>query len=318
MDKISLAREEVKTIFFDWHDFEQEVVDRFEISLHNDIKLSPYKFDLQKALGFEAISVWPESNITNLDLDEMHSNGLKKIFARSAGYNNIPVQRASELGVEVFRVAAYSPESIAEHSIGMMLSLSRKLMMQRENHKIGNNNREVKQMGSLLNKRRLGIYGYGRIGQALAKIARDGFGMEVFFYDPYFKNKTVDTKVKTLQELFDKSEIVSIHTVLNEETKNSVNRKIFNQLDHPVMLINASRGGVVHSEDIVEMLYKGKISALGVDVWGEDDKFDERLLREDAIQTAHVAFFTEEAVKAIIIQTLESWNGRPRKENIVK
>jgi D-lactate dehydrogenase len=307
----------MKTIFFDWHDFEQAVVEKFGIDIPDDITFSENNYSLEEALGFEAVAFWPESKMEANDLNQLKENGLKKIFARSAGFNNIPFEEAKDMGIRVYRVAAYSPESIAEHTIALMLNLARKLNQQRNLHIQGSNGRTTENMGFLLHGKTLGIYGYGHIGQAVAQIARNGFGMKIKFYDPFVNEHTNDEPVENLEQLFSESDVVTVHSVLNDETRNSVNKNLFANVKDPFMLINAARGGILKSEDIIDLLDDGTISFLGVDVWGDDDKFDERLLRDNVIQTDHVAFFTEEAVKAIINQTLESWSGNPLEENIV-
>ena len=227
------------------------------------------------------------------------------------------VEYAKKLGIKVCRVASYSPESIAEYVFALLLNLCRKMNHERNKHQNLQNGRTIKSMGFVLKNKTLGLYGYGNIAREVAKIARDGFGMKVVFFDPYVSFSDLDTKIETLSELFSVSNIVSIHVPLNQETRYSVNASVFENIkSENFTLINTARGEIVKSDDLVEFLNNGKIKYFGTDVWGDDDKFDVRLLTENTFQADHVAFLTEEAVLSILSQTKESIEN-PRTENIL-
>jgi lactate dehydrogenase-like 2-hydroxyacid dehydrogenase len=173
----------------------------------------------------------------------------------------------------------------------------------------------LESMGLCLRNKVLGLHGYGRIARELAGIARDGLKMRIQFFDPYV-SITTDKKISTLEELYSTSDIVSINVPLNQETQNTINSKLLSLVKQDFILINTARGLIVNTEDLLQELQKGRIY-YGCDVWREHDDFDSELISDRTIQTNYLAFFTQEAVLAIILQTLESYNGNPRKENIL-
>ncbi|MCA9379292.1 2-hydroxyacid dehydrogenase, partial [Candidatus Dojkabacteria bacterium] len=272
-----------------------------------------------KARGFPVVSIFVDSKISADDLRALRDAGLRRIVIRAAGCNMVDVPIATELGVEVCRVADYSPESIAEHAFALLLALQRRLMTEREHHQVLKNDRSSALMGSTLSGKTIGLYGVGKIGRLVAQIAA-GFQMQIVFYDKFIDTLPGARKVGSLGELFASSDVVSVHVPLTPETKNSVTAEVLAASKPGLTLINTSRGDVVNSEAVVQALDSGKLSALGVDVWDSgdvDDRFDERLLRHNVIQTEHIGFFTREAVGEILRQTIENVNGTGREENRV-
>jgi D-lactate dehydrogenase len=300
---------------FEWQDFEELVLLESKLKFPANTEFLAEKFSVEQAASVAAISIFVDSRISNEDLDKLAGQGLKQIFIRAAGFNMLDVEHAKGLGITVTRVASYSPESIAEFAVTLMLALARKLNLQREHHRQAKNGRHIDAMGFTLHGKTLGLHGYGKIARQLADIARDGFKMQVQFVDPYVESSDKDKKLQTLQELYSTSDIVSIHVPLMPETANSVNSELLQSVKPGFMLINTSRGGIVDTGSVVELLDAGKLAYFGADVWGADDKFDARLLRDNAFQADHVAFFTREAVHSILEQTIESAGGNPRQEN---
>ncbi|MBD3329821.1 hypothetical protein GF357_05000 [Candidatus Dojkabacteria bacterium] len=307
----------MRTIHFTWGDQEDYIISKYNFQMPKDHDTSPQPFDIEKAKGYEAVTVKVGSSVRKNEIDILAENGCKMIVIRCAGFDMVDVDYATQKGLKVYRVASYSPESIAEFAITLMLSLARKMTLQRDQHSNGKNGRTLKNMGLLLKGRVLGLHGYGKIARHVAKIARDGFGMTVQFFDPYFTADSPDTKLENLQDLYATSNIVSIHVPLNDETKGSVNASLFDNVKEDFMLINTARGLIVNSADIKELFKAGKIQYLGIDVWNSDDAYDPELLTDRSIQTDHVAFFTETAIYQQVLQSMESLNGEPRKENIL-
>jgi D-lactate dehydrogenase len=307
----------MKTIFFEWADYEQKVLEKNQIALPEGSKCVEDTFDINLVEDQEAISIKTFSRISNADLDNLKQKGVKKIALRIAGFNMLDVDYASKIGFEVSRVAAYSPESIAEFAMALILTLARKMTLNRKLQEQGKNIRALDQMGFLLKGKKLGLHGYGKIARSLAKIARDGFGMQVSFFDPYFKGETVDKKVENLQDLYSQNQIVSVHTPLMDATAKCVNYDLLKNTPQHFMLINTSRGGVLCNDSVKKAIKEGKIEFIGVDVWGEDDAMDKELLTDKSFQSYHVAFFTEEAVYSMITQCLEAIEGKTRPENVL-
>ena len=306
----------MNSIFFFWSDFESFVANEHNIDL-SEVKLTSEKFNLKEALGFKNVSIFVDSRISEDDLVALKTNGCECLLLRCAGFNMLNVEKAKEIGLKVFRVASYSPESIAEFVFALILNLARKMNLQRRQHSTMQNGRSLDSMGFALKGRILGLHGYGKIGREVSNIARNGFGMKVHFFDPFIDKSDNDTKVLDIYELYKTSDIVSIHMPLNDETKHSVNFDLLSKAKDGIMIVNTARGGLIESEAMIKYLDSGKVSYFGTDVWGDDDKFDERLYRDNTFQADHVAFFTDEAVYSILEQTMDSLSGRPLECNIL-
>lgn len=307
----------MKIFFFEWADYEELIERKFNIPISDTIVKISDSYSNSWNQPCECISIKSKSILDQKSLNHLRDLGCKKILLRIAGFNNVDVEYATSLGMEVYRVAGYSPESIAEYTIMLILTLARKYNNNFQNLIDGTMTKQISQMGFLLEGKTLGLHGYGKIARHVAHIARNGFGMKIKFYDKYFDDSSVDARVDTLEQLYFESDIVSIHIPLNEETKHVVDKSLFTNVRPEFMLINTSRGEILKSNDIKELFKAGTIKYLGVDVWGADDRFDYDIQSNNSFQSYHVAFFTEEAVKSMIEQTMESLNGRPRPENIL-
>ncbi len=306
----------MKTIFFEWQNFEEFIKNKYQIDFPNT-DFFEEKFSLAKALGKESISIFVDSQILDDELRQLAKSGTKKIFLRCAGFNMLNVDLAKSLGIEVYRVASYSPESIAEFAFALMLHLARKMNLQREMHRKGINGRTIESMGFTLRGKTIGIHGFGKIGKEVGLIAKNGFQMNVLFFDPFVNESDVARKVDSLEELYSISDIVSIHMPLNQQTKNSVNKQILSGVKDRFMLINTARGEIINTKDLKEILDSSKEIFFGTDVWEANDRFCSDLYTNNSFQADHTAFYTEEAVKAILEQTQESLLGESRKENIL-
>jgi len=317
----------MRTFFFEWQDFEALVAENAHMHFGDKAEFTDEVFSLGKVNGHEAISIFVDSRISDLDLLALKEKGVKLITLRCAGFNMLNVEKAKELGIKVTRVASYSPESIAEFVFSLILTLARKLPRQREAHQKGDQKRTVADMGFTLRGKTLGLHGLGKIGKEVADIASLGFKMQVVFYDPFISQDQIDEytsprkgvykKVDTVAALYKQANIVSIHVPLMDTTANSVNAELLSLVTENFMLINSARGGIVHTEDMLNAIKSGKVQYFGTDVWGAEDKFQKELLAENTVQTNHVAFFTEEAVHSIVAQTLESLSDQARPENIL-
>lgn len=305
------------TVFFEWSDFEQKILEQSKLNLPLNTKFFADKFNISNAIGFKNISIFVDSKITNEELLELKQAGTQKILLRCAGFNMLDCNYAKEIGIEVFRVASYSPESIAEFVFALILMLARNLNLQQELHTQFKNQRSINAMGFTLKGKTLGLHGYGKIGKEVADIARNGFKMNVQFFDPFVKDEQPDKQLNSLEELYLTSDIISIHVPLITETKGIVNAALLSNVKERFMLINTSRGEIVNSVDIENLIRSKKIDFFGTDVWQSDDKFDPDLLIDNTFQSYHVAFFTEEAVLSILNQTIENLNGSAKKENII-
>ena len=243
----------------------------------------------------------------------------KLIALRCAGFNNVDLPSAEQLGFTVARVPAYSPRAVAEHTVGLILALSRRL------HKAYNRVREGNfaldgLLGLELYQRTVGVIGTGKIGAITAEILR-GFGCELLAYD-IAKNPQVESlggEYVSLEELYTKADIISLHCPLVPATHHMIDDEALARMKPGVMLINTSRGKLIDTRAVVRGLKSGKIGALGLDVYEEeadlffedlsneviqDDVFARMLTFPNVIITGHQAYFTRRAMEAIAVETL--------------
>jgi D-lactate dehydrogenase len=273
------------------------------------------------AFGFPAVCAFINDIPDALTLELLAAHGTKLLALRSAGFNHVDLATAAKLGIKVVRVPAYSPYAVAEHTVGLILTLNRKI------HRAYNRVREGDfsldgLMGFDLYKRTVGIIGTGKIGQILAQIMT-GFGCKILGYDlyPNPEFEALDAKYVELPELFANSDIISLHCPLTTETHHLINQKAIEQMKPGVMLINTSRGGLVNTNAVIDGLKSHKIRYLGLDVYEkeselffedmsdeiiQDDEFERLLMFPNVIVTAHQAFFTENALENIAETTLSN------------
>ena len=306
-----------KVVFFEWTDQEEFIVSKYKIEIPFEYQAVDTVFELSSAQGYEVVSFKSQSQLSHADLDQLKNSGCKHLALRCAGFDMLDVDYAASLNFKLSRVAAYSPESIAEFALTLMLHLARKINLQQQQHQASDQSRGFKNMGFLLKGKQIGLYGYGKIAKHLAHVLRVGFGAQIYFFDPYVTGSHPDQQVESLAKLCSKVDILSVHTPLTSETKHSINRHTLANLKPDFMLINTSRGEVLKSQDVKTLYKKGKIKYLGLDVWGQHDKFDPDFLTLNSIQTNHVAFLTETSVYQMIVQTLQSIQGPISKENLL-
>jgi len=276
---------------------------------------------LSMAYRYKVISAFVNDRIDRNVLEKLKKNGTEMIAMRSAGFNNVDIKAAKELGIRITRVPAYSPNALAEHAVALILALNRKA------HKAYNRVREGNfspdgLMGFDLAGKTVGIIGTGKIGQNVARILK-GFDTKIIAYDKY-KNpefEKYDAEYTDLDTLFEKSDIISLHCPLLPETYHIINKRAIGIMKEGVMIINTSRGELIDTLDVVEGLKNRKIGYLGLDVYEEeedlffkdmsdivitDDVFSRLITFPNVIVTGHQAFFTENAIKNISEVTINS------------
>jgi D-lactate dehydrogenase len=254
-------------------------------------------------------------------LEELARGGTRLVALRCAGFNNVDLAAAAALGVVVMRVPAYSPYAVAEHTVGIMLSLARKI--HRAYARVRDGNFELAGLlGFDLHGRTVGVIGTGRIGAIVSRIMI-GFGCRVVAHDPIVSAEcqALGVRYVPLEELYRESDIVTLHAPLLPETRHMIDSGAIQQMKDEVMLINTSRGTLVDTRAVIDALKAGKIGALGLDVYEEeahlffqnlsdqvirDDVFSRLLTFPNVLITAHQAFFTSDALAAIAETTLNN------------
>ncbi|MBW4655331.1 MAG: 2-hydroxyacid dehydrogenase [Kaiparowitsia implicata GSE-PSE-MK54-09C] len=287
------------------------------------------------AAGFPAICLFINDLADRTVLKQLARGGTRAIALRCAGYNNVDVDAATELGITVVRVPAYSPYAVAEHAVGLVLMLNRKLY--RAYNRVREDNFALDGLlGFDIHGTTVGVVGTGKIGQCFAQIM-SGFGCTLLGYDLYPNEdcKAIGIHYVGLAELFAQADIISLHCPLLPATHHLVNEQAIAQMKPGVMLINTSRGGLVDTRAVIEGIKSGQIGYFGTDVYEDEadlffEDLSDQVIRDDTFQllqsfsnvviTAHQAFFTRNALGAIAHTTLgnltEVEQGRPLKNQV--
>lgn len=328
----------MKIAFFDTKPYDKKYFDK---KIENtDIKIKYFETKLnidtvRLAQGADAVCVFVNDTVDKDVVDSLCSMGVKAIALRCAGYNNIDA-KAVEGKIHVFHVPAYSPYSVAEHAMALLLTSIRRI------HKAYIRSRDFNfslsgLTGIDLHGKTVGVIGTGRIGKAFINICK-GFGMKILAYDKYEDKSLEGVEYTTLDSLFEKSDIISLHCPLNSETYHIINSDALSKCKHGVIIINTSRGALVDAEALLEKIKNRMVGAACLDVYEEESELffednsghildDDVLARlismPNVIVTSHQAFLTEEALENIAETTIGnllefSTKGKGQNELFVK
>ncbi|GAB3254249.1 2-hydroxyacid dehydrogenase [Larkinella harenae] len=263
-------------------------------------------------------------------IGKLAEQGVKLLALRCAGFNNVDLDAARQHGIQVMRVPAYSPYSVAEHTIALILGLNRKTHRAYNRVKEGNFALDGL-MGFDLYGRTVGLLGLGKIGKVTAQILR-GFGCRLLGFDVVEDEEArqIGIEYVSLQELLSQSDIISLHCPLTPQTHHIINSKTLQLMKKGVMLINTGRGALIDTQAAIENLKSGQIGYLGLDVYEEeshlffedlsdtiiqDDVFMRLLTFPNVLITGHQAFFTRNALHGIAETTCQNiqafFQGRP-------
>lgn len=272
------------------------------------------------AAGQDAVCVFVNDQLNANVLQQLKHLGVHFVALRCAGFNQVDLAAAKALQIQIARVPAYSPEAVAEHTVGMMLCLNRRF------HKAYNRTRDNNfdlngLLGFNLHGKTVGLIGTGRIGLATARILH-GFGCQLLASDP---NPTLPAsygiRYVNLSELYQQADIVSLHCPLTPQSRHLINAESLSQMKTGVMLINTSRGALVDTQAVIQALKSGQIGYLGLDVYEQeadlffkdlslqviaDEVFQRLLTFPNVLITGHQAFFTAEAMQQISQITSEN------------
>lgn len=288
------------------------------------------------AAGYPVVCPFVNDTLSAGVLEMLARGGTRLLALRSAGFNHVDLPTAERLGMTVARVPAYSPHAVAEHTVALMLTLNRKV------HRAYNRVREQNfsldgLMGFDLFGKTAGLIGTGKIGAIVARILL-GFGCRVVACDPSPDEACVRRGVEftDLQGVLSGSDIISLHCPLTPRTRHLINEEALRLTKPGVMLVNTSRGGVVDTQAVIAALKAGRLGSLAIDVYEEeadlffrdlsdqvitDDVFARLLTFPNVLITAHQAFFTTEAVRAIAETTIGNIThfqaGKVGAENLV-
>ncbi|NJM66147.1 MAG: 2-hydroxyacid dehydrogenase [Acaryochloris sp. RU_4_1] len=282
------------------------------------------------AAGFPVVCVFINDCLDAEALEKLAAQGTRLLALRSAGFNHVDVAKATDLGLTVVRVPDYSPYAVAEHAVGMILMLNRKLY--RAYNRVRDDNFSLEGLlGFDLHGCAVGIVGTGKIGQCFAQIMK-GFGCQLLAYDPYPNPACIELGVTyvDLTDLLSQSKIASLHCPLTSATHHLINATTLATLQPGAMLINTSRGGLIDTPAVIAAIKSGQVGYLGIDVYEQEENLffedlSDTVIQDDHFQllqsfpnvliTAHQAFFTRNALESIATTTLSNITdfaeGRP-------
>jgi D-lactate dehydrogenase len=273
------------------------------------------------AKGFPAVCVFVNDQLDAHVLEILAAHGTRLIALRCAGFNNVDLKAVVKLGMTIVRVPAYSPYAVAEHTIGLILTLNRKIHRAYNRVREGNFSLDGL-LGFDLHDHTVGIVGTGKIGQIVAQIMQ-GFGCRILAYDvhPNPACEAVGARYVELEKLLTDADIITLHCPLTPETHHLIDQKAIAQMKKGVMLINTSRGALIDTQAVIHGLKSQKVGSLALDVYEQesdlffedlsnqiiqDDLFERLLTFPNVLITAHQAFFTKEALQNIAETTLSN------------
>jgi len=281
--------------------------------------------------GFDAAVAFVNDEIDSETINRLYDNNIRILAMRCAGYNNVDVS-AAKGKIRIVRVPNYSPFAIAEHTMAILLTLVRKTnkaYIRTRDYNFSLNGL----MGFVLHGKTVGVVGTGKIGSVFIDICK-GFGMNICAYDVYPSRN--DIEYVSFEELCRRSDIISLHCPLTNETKHIINKNSIGLMKDGVYILNTSRGALIDSEDLVEAIKSEKIGGAALDVYEEESEFfyedksatiiqDDILARlismPNVLVTSHQAFLTREALREIAHTTCENlkdfFEGRELKNEIV-
>lgn len=310
----------MKIAFFDAKPYDRQAFDR--VAGENGVRMKYYDTKLnvdtaQLARGCDGVCVFVNDDVSAPVIDALYEMGVRFVALRCAGFNNVDVRHAFKK-LHVVHVPAYSPYAVAEHAMAMLLTSIRRI------HKAYNRTREFNfSLGGLtgfdLHGKTVGVVGTGKIGRVFMDICR-GFGMQVIAYDK-FPAKDSGIEYVELDELFARSDIISLHCPLTEETYHLVNRQSVAGMKKGVVIVNTSRGALIDADALLEGIKARQIGAACLDVYEEesdiffednsghimeDDTLARLISMPNVLVTSHQAFLTEEALGNIAETTVKN------------
>jgi D-lactate dehydrogenase len=274
------------------------------------------------ARGAQAVCVFVNDRVDRACLEALAAEGIRMVALRCAGYNNVDLSAAQEFGLSVVRVPAYSPHAVAEHAIGLLLTLNRKI------HRAYNRVRELNfslagLVGFDIRGKTVGIIGTGQIGRIAAQILR-GFQANVLAYDPFPAvdwAKTHQVEYTDFDSVLRASDILSLHLPLNPQTFHLLDERTIQMTKPGVFIVNTSRGKLIDTTALIAGLKSRHIGGVALDVYEEeegiffedlsgqvlqDGELSQLLMFPNVLITSHQAFLTQEALGEIARVTTEN------------
>ena len=335
--KIACQRREsfMKVAFFDTHQFDRNAILKENKNFKHEITFFDGRLTEQTAnfaIGYPCVCAFVNDRLDSKNLRTLSTGGTQLIALRSAGFNHVNLESARDLGLRIVRVPEYSPYAVAEHAMTLILSLNRKICRAYNRVREGNFSLDGL-VGFDLHKKTVGIVGTGKIGSVMAEIL-NGFGCHILAYDRIQNPSLVEAGVHYvgLNELLQKSDIISLHVPLTPETRYIIDAKALSLTKAGVMLINTGRGALIDTRALIQVLKLGHIGYAGLDVYEEEEgiffeNLSDQILQDDQLArlltfpnvllTSHQAFLTEEALENIARTTLQNITDFENGNNLI-
>jgi D-lactate dehydrogenase len=273
------------------------------------------------AAGHGAVCIFVNDRADAAVLQALGRGGTKLVALRCTGFNNVDLKAAEDLGIKVVRVVDYSPNSVAEHAVALLMAINRKI------HRAYNRTRDFNfsldsLMGFDLCGKTVAVIGTGKIGRVFSKIMV-GFGCDVIGYDrfPSPEFEALGARYALPGEIAERADIISLHCPLTPDTYHIIDADTLSRAKPGALLINTSRGGLINTEAVIAALRSGQLGGLAIDVYEQEANLffrdlSDTIITDDILQrlitfpnvivTGHQAFLTREAVTTICATTLQS------------
>jgi D-lactate dehydrogenase len=314
----------MKIAVFSAKPYDREFLDAANVAEGHHLKYFDDPLELETvglAAGYDAVCIFVNDTADAEVLDALKRGGTSLVALRCTGFNNVDLKAAESLGMKVVRVVDYSPNSVAEHAVALLLAINRRI------HRAYNRTRDSNfaldgLMGFDLCGKTVAVLGTGKIGRVFAKIML-GFGCNVIGYDkfPSPEFEALGARYALPLEIGSSADIISLHCPLTPETYHIVNSDSLARTKRGALLVNTSRGGLVDTDAAIEALKSGQLAGLALDVYEQeadvffrdlsgtiiiDDALQRLISFPNVIVTGHQAFLTREAVTTICQTTLRS------------
>jgi D-lactate dehydrogenase len=311
----------MRVLVYGTHSYDQSFLDAANQGQH-ELVFTAAQLDQHTAAlanGYDAVCLFVNDTADATVMERLAAHGVRMIAQRSTGFNNLDLEAAAQHGITCMRVGYYSPYAVAEFAIGMLQTLNRRL------HRAYNRTREFNfrlagLLGHDLHGRTVGVVGTGKIGAIFARIMQ-GFGCPILAYDVRENPECIEMGVTylPLDELLRRADIISLHVPLMPQTHHMINAESLALMKPGVMIVNTSRGGLIDTEALIEAIAHGKVGAVALDVYEEEEgKFfldlSDQVMDDDVLArlmtfpnvlvTGHQAFFTHEAMTTIAETTI--------------
>ena len=314
----------IKIAFFDTKEYDKKLFDEYNQNYGYEITYFESKLKSETAplaKGFDVVCIFVNDVVDKKTINILKNEGVKLIALRCAGFNNVDMKNMDE-SIRVVRVPAYSPHAVAEHAVALLLAVDRKLYKSYNRTKKYNFTLNGL-LGFDIHSKTVGVIGTGKIGKCFIQIMK-GFGAKVIAYDIFEDKqfaKEMGFEYVSLDELYKKSDIISLHCPLTEENTKMINEESISKMKDGVYIINTSRGKLIDTESLINKLEEGKIGGLCLDVYEEEGEFflndmsnsyirdkdlSTLLSMPNVLITSHQAFFTKEALNKIASDTCEN------------